>query len=65
MLRGVQNLERLLSKYQARYGTDDDLVLRIRETLATQKLQDSSQARWRPPCPRTARRTGGRLMQGV
>lgn len=65
MQRDIQNLERLFSKYQARYGVNDEMVLKIQESLTTQKLHDSSQARWCPLYPRIARRTGGRLAQGV
>ena len=63
MQRNLQNLERLFSKYHARYGTEDDVVKEILETIAARNFQNSSSPQARLHYPRTLNRTGGRLVR--
>ena len=63
MQRNLQNLERLLSKYHARYGREDDVVKEILEKIATQNFQNSAHRQLRLHYPRTLNRTGGRLVR--
>jgi hypothetical protein len=39
MSKGLQNLERLCHKMQARYGEHDTMVMQLMSDLATLKLQ--------------------------
>jgi hypothetical protein len=61
MHRNLQNLERLIIKFQTRYGHEDDVVLKIREALETRASQTFLDKRWNAHYPRSPRRIGGRL----
>ena len=61
MQRNLQNLERLFVKYQTRFGSEDDVVQKIGETLESQKSKYALNRQFNVHYPRVLRRTGGRL----
>jgi hypothetical protein len=49
MPRRLNNLEKLLTDLQVRYGEDDDLVLQLKSEFETLKASQSSQKFWSIP----------------
>ena len=49
MPRRLNNLEKLLTDLQVRYGEDDDLVLQLKTEFETLKASQSSQNTWSIP----------------
>ncbi len=48
MSKGLQNLERLCHKMQARYGEHDNMVMQLMNELATLKLQSKQSEKAAP-----------------
>lgn len=46
MNRGLENLDRLCQKMQARYGEHDAMVVELMEALAAKKLQSQHMEHW-------------------
>ncbi len=59
MSRHLTNLQRVVSKFQARYGEDDAVVQQLKQELAAQQ---ASQPAGALPVPER-RRTAGRITQ--
>jgi hypothetical protein len=61
MRSNVGNLERLYAKYQFRYGSEDDVVLKLRKSLDATVDSELRYKRRNDHYASTRKRTGGRL----
>ncbi len=49
MSRNLNNIRRLLSKLQLRYGADDALVLQLRKDLQAREALEAGHQKWSVP----------------
>jgi hypothetical protein len=50
MSRNLDNLKRLFQKFQARYGTDDPIVLQMKQELEARQMMESPHPVGFAPC---------------
>lgn len=56
MSKNLDNLKRLCQKMQARYGSDDEMVMQVKKALESREAIESTHSWWFAPF--TERRSG-------